>query len=161
MAARKPLMTPEQQKNFKEAVEKKLINPLPYDQYCKLTPEEAEKIADAVEREISQVKDSRVIISEHMAYVSVEIDKTAEEIIAENTIFLQELPLEKLITIAEKELVKVYGKRVLKQRPWKITRSDEKSITLTGTFHDPGKGGVAEITLQKSDGKVLRMIHGK
>ena len=38
----------------------------------------AEKIADAVEREISQVKDSRVIISEHMAYVSVEIDKTAD-----------------------------------------------------------------------------------
>ena len=72
-----------------------------------------------------------------------------------------ELPPEKLITIAEKELVKVYGKRVLKQRPWKITHSDEKSITLTGTFHGQGLGGVAEITLQKSDGKVLRMIHGK
>ena len=72
-----------------------------------------------------------------------------------------ELPTEKLITIAEKELVKVYGKQVLKQRPWKITHSDEKSITLTGTFHGQGKGGVAEITLQKSNGKVLRMIHGK
>ena len=72
-----------------------------------------------------------------------------------------ELPTEKLITIAEKELVKVYGKRVLKQRPWKITHSDEKSITLTGTFHGQGLGGVAEITLQKSNGKVLRMIHGK
>ena len=72
-----------------------------------------------------------------------------------------ELPLEKLITIAEKELVKVYGKRVLKQRPWKIIRSDEKSITLTGTFHVQGLGGVAEITLQKSNGKVLNMIHGK
>ena len=89
------------------------------------------------------------------------IDYTTLKIIAENTIFLQELPLEKLITTAEKELVKVYGKRVLKQRPWKITRSDEKSITLTGTFHVRGVGGVAEITLQKSDGKVLRMIHGK
>ena len=89
------------------------------------------------------------------------IDYKTLKIIAENTIFLQELPLEKLITIAEKELIKVYGKQVLKQRPWKITRSDEKSITLTGTFHGPGKGGVAEITLQKSDGKVLRMIHGK
>ena len=89
------------------------------------------------------------------------IDYKTLKIIAENTIFLQELPLEKLITTAEKELVKVYGKRVLKQRPWKITRNDEKSITLTGTFHGPGTGGVAEITLQKSDGKVLRMIHGK
>ena len=72
-----------------------------------------------------------------------------------------ELPMEKLITIAEKELVKVYGKRVLKQRPWKITHNDEKSITLTGTFHGHGLGGVAEISLQKSDGKVLHMIHGK
>ena len=72
-----------------------------------------------------------------------------------------ELPPEKLITIAEKELVKVYGKQVLKQRPWKITRSDEKSITLTGTFHGQGLGGVAEITLQKSNGKVLYWIHGK
>ena len=72
-----------------------------------------------------------------------------------------ELPLEKLITIAEKELLKVYGKQVLKQRPWKITRSDDKSITLTGTFHVQGLGGVAEITLQKSNGKVLRMIHGR
>ncbi|MBE6377078.1 MAG: hypothetical protein E7050_11550 [Lentisphaerae bacterium] len=89
------------------------------------------------------------------------IDYKTLKIIAENTIFLQELPLEKLITIAEKELVKVYGKQVLKQRPWKITHSDEKSITLTGTFHVQGLGGVAEITLQKSNGKVLRMIHGK
>ena len=89
------------------------------------------------------------------------IDYKTLKIIAENTIFLQELPLEKLITIAEKELVKVYGKRVLKQRPWKITRSDEKSITLTGTFHVRGVGGVAKISLQKSDGKVLHMIHGK
>lgn len=38
----------------------------------------AEKIADAVTHEIPQVKDSRVVISEHMAYVSVEIDKTAD-----------------------------------------------------------------------------------
>ena len=71
------------------------------------------------------------------------------------------LTIGQLTAIAEKELVKVYGKQVLKQRPWKITRSDEKSITLTGTFHGPGKGGVAEITLQKSDGKVLRRTHGK
>ena len=71
------------------------------------------------------------------------------------------LSIGQLTAIAEKELVKVYGKQVLKQRPWKITRNDEKSITLTGTFHGPGKGGVAEITLQKSDGKVLRRTHGK
>ena len=48
MATKKPLMTPEQQNKFKEAVEKKLIPPLPYDQYCKLTPEEAEKMLEKV-----------------------------------------------------------------------------------------------------------------
>ena len=69
--------------------------------------------------------------------------------------------MEELTVIAEKELVKVYGERVLKQRPWKITRNDDKNMTLTGTFHGQGKGGVAEITLQKSNGKVLRVIHGK
>ena len=89
------------------------------------------------------------------------IDYKTLKIIAENTIFLQELPLEKLITIAEKELIKVYGKQVLKQRPWKITRSDDKSVTISGTLHGRRLGGVAEITLQKSNGKVLHMIHGK
>ncbi len=38
----------------------------------------AEKIADAVTKEIAQVKDSRVIISEKMAYVSVSIDEKAD-----------------------------------------------------------------------------------
>ena len=38
----------------------------------------AEKIAKAVTSDIAQVKDSRVVISEHMAYVSVSIDKTAD-----------------------------------------------------------------------------------
>lgn len=49
MATKKPLMTPEQQNKFKEAVEKKLITPLPYEQYCKLTPEEAEKILNGID----------------------------------------------------------------------------------------------------------------
>ena len=71
------------------------------------------------------------------------------------------LTIKQLTVIAEKELVKVYGKQVLKQRPWKISRNDDKSITLSGTFHGQGKGGVAEITLQKNDGKILRIIHGK
>ena len=37
----------------------------------------AEKIADAIVKDIDQVKDSRVIISDKMAYVSVSITKTA------------------------------------------------------------------------------------
>ena len=71
------------------------------------------------------------------------------------------LSTRELTAIAEKELLKVYGKQVLKQRPWKIIRSDDKSVTISGTLHGRRVGGVAEITLQKSNGKVLRMIHGK
>ena len=71
------------------------------------------------------------------------------------------LSTRELTAIAEKELLKVYGKQVLKQRPWKIIRSDDKSVTISGTLHGRRKGGVAEITLQKSNGKVLNMIHGK
>lgn len=38
----------------------------------------AEKIADAIVKDIDAVNDARVIISEHMAYVSVDITKSAD-----------------------------------------------------------------------------------
>lgn len=38
----------------------------------------AEKIADAVVKDVAQVKDARTVISEKLAYVSVEIDNTAD-----------------------------------------------------------------------------------
>ena len=38
----------------------------------------AEKIADAVVKDVTQVKDARTVISEKMAYVSVSIDETAD-----------------------------------------------------------------------------------
>lgn len=38
----------------------------------------AEKIADAVVKDVAQVKDARTVISEKMAYVSVSIDETAD-----------------------------------------------------------------------------------
>lgn len=38
----------------------------------------AKKIADAVTKDVTQVKDARVVISERLAYVSVAIDKTAD-----------------------------------------------------------------------------------
>lgn len=38
----------------------------------------AEKIADAVVKDVAQVKDARTVISERLAYVSVEIDNTAD-----------------------------------------------------------------------------------
>ena len=47
MAKPKPLMTPEQQTMFKKAVAEKAIS-VKYEDYCKITPEEAEKMLKAV-----------------------------------------------------------------------------------------------------------------
>ena len=48
MAKPKPLMTPEQQKMFKKAVAEKAIPAMKYEDYCKITPEEAGKMLKAV-----------------------------------------------------------------------------------------------------------------
>ena len=48
MAKPKPLMTPEQQKMFKKAVAENSIPAMKYEDYCKITPEEAEKMLKAV-----------------------------------------------------------------------------------------------------------------
>lgn len=47
----------------------------------------AEKIAAAIQKELTQIKDSRVVISEHMAYISVSINETAD---AEESVTLKE-----------------------------------------------------------------------
>ena len=48
MAKPKPQMTPEQQKMFKMAVAAKAIRTMKYEDYCKITPKEAEKMLNAV-----------------------------------------------------------------------------------------------------------------
>ena len=52
MAKSKPLMTPEQQKMFKQAVAAKAIPHMDYEDYCKITPKEAEKMLKAVEGKV-------------------------------------------------------------------------------------------------------------
>ncbi len=71
------------------------------------------------------------------------------------------------IKLAEIILVKVYGEKVLKQRPWIVTEN-KTEFKIKGNFHQnlkhsrkARKGGVAEIVIKKSDAKVLSYIHGK
>ena len=52
MPKAKPLMTPEQQKSFKAAVAAKAIEALPYGDYCKITPEEADKLLKEAEQKM-------------------------------------------------------------------------------------------------------------
>lgn len=64
----------------------------------------AEKIADAVVKNIAQVKDARTVISERMAYVSVEIDKTADT--AESATLKDEIS--KVVKKTDTEIETVY-----------------------------------------------------
>ena len=66
------------------------------------------------------------------------------------------------IKIAEIILVKVYGEKVLKQRPW-IVYNEDKSYLIKGTFHGgpKRKGGVAYIEIRKDNAKIEWYIHTK
>ena len=70
-------------------------------------------------------------------------------------------PNAELVELAEKYLVKIYGERVLKERPWRVADNGD-TLTIKGKKLPKGCcGGVAEITIRKSDGKVLKCIHYK
>ena len=64
------------------------------------------------------------------------------------------------IKIAELILVKIYGKDVLKQRPWNIF-DNGSTYEIRGTFNKLGFGGVAKIIINKSNGQILYYVHGK
>lgn len=69
------------------------------------------------------------------------------------------------ILLAEIILVKIYGVKVLEQRPW-IIEEKENVFYIKGTFtrgimDKNAVGGVAYIAINKSNGKVEKVIHGK
>lgn len=64
--------------------------------------------------------------------------------------------------IADVVLTNVYGADVInEERPLKARLLNGKIWMVEGTFNKSGKGGVAYIQIQKSDGKVLKVMHGK
>ena len=50
MARMKPQMTPEQQTAYRQAVAQKVIDSIPYEKYCAITPEQAAKQIKAWEK---------------------------------------------------------------------------------------------------------------
>ena len=67
------------------------------------------------------------------------------------------------VKIAEAILSLIYGDGVLKQRPWIVT-DNGTDFKITGTFYGKKqkmKGGVAEITISKSDARIIKYTHGK
>lgn len=64
------------------------------------------------------------------------------------------------VAIAEVVLVKVYGEKVLKEKPWKVSQ-DEETVTIEGTLMPGSLGGVASIQIRKRNAEVIAIIHGK
>jgi hypothetical protein len=70
----------------------------------------------------------------------------------------------KAIEIAEKKLVQVYGKSILKQRPFQASLENNNWI-VSGTLHCKKdnfcKGGVGIVRVSAQDGKIIDVTHEK
>jgi len=65
------------------------------------------------------------------------------------------------IKIAEAVWLNVYGPKIEGDKPFKAQLIKGKVWVVEGTFNSDGFGGVPYIEIQKSDGKILKVIHGK
>jgi hypothetical protein len=66
--------------------------------------------------------------------------------------------------IAEIILVNIYGESVRKQKPFIVTLKNNNIWVIQGRWNSKDmnlKGGVAYMEIQKSDCKILKVIHGK
>jgi hypothetical protein len=67
------------------------------------------------------------------------------------------------IKVAEIVWLNVYGQEINDEKPYIAKLKDGKIWIVEGTFNGRkyAKGGVAYIEIQKSDGKILKVMHGK
>ena len=77
-----------------------------------------------------------------------------------NTLVTLELSKDVVLRIAEIYLVNLYGNKVLNQKPWIVEYHDDNYI-VKGQLPKDTWGGVAEIEIRRSDGKVVRYSHGR
>lgn len=67
---------------------------------------------------------------------------------------------ETAIKIAEVILLSIYGEKIYTNRPYSIELRNGVWI-IEGTLPKNYQGGVPYIEIQKKDGKILKVIHGK
>ena len=68
---------------------------------------------------------------------------------------------ETAVQIAEAVLLPIYGKeQVESERPF-VANLNGDIWTVEGSLPDGWLGGVAEVDIRKSDGKIMRLIHGE
>ena len=69
---------------------------------------------------------------------------------------------ETALKIAESVLVSVYGDDVLLKNPFNATFDDSRRVwVIVGSLPEGYVGGVPEIVIRKSDGKIIKIYHGK
>ena len=64
------------------------------------------------------------------------------------------------IKIAEAIWLPIYGERIYKKKPYAVKLENGVWI-IEGTLPTNSKGGVPYIEIQKKDGKILKVMHGK
>ena len=64
------------------------------------------------------------------------------------------------IKIAEAVWFPIYGESIYKKKPYKVKLENGVWI-IEGTLPSASKGGVPYIEIQKIDGKILKVSHGK
>ena len=65
------------------------------------------------------------------------------------------------VSVAEAVLVPIYGKELVDSEKPFHAKLQKNIWKVTGHMREGRKGGTAELYLQRSDGKVLRIIHGE
>lgn len=68
---------------------------------------------------------------------------------------------ETAIKIAEAIWLPIYGEKIYAQKPYDVSLVNDSIWIIKGTLPQNRRGGVAYIEIQKSDGKILKVIHGK
>jgi len=61
---------------------------------------------------------------------------------------------------AERIFIALYGNEVVSERPWRVTETNGCYL-VTGTLPEGFVGGVAQLKLQKANGRVWVHYHGK
>jgi hypothetical protein len=67
---------------------------------------------------------------------------------------------ETAVKIAEAVLIPIYGEEIYKERPFTAEKSGDTWI-VKGSLPEGYAGGVAEVEISMSDGKILKVTHSK
>ena len=68
---------------------------------------------------------------------------------------------ETAVKIAEAVWLQIYGEKIYNYKPYKVQLNNDSIWSVEGVFQEPSVGGVPYVEIQKSDGKILIVAHGK